>query len=213
MNWWMDALRSVYGGGVFCALVMIGLNFFIIVGTNLAGSRLAWSMARDKAFPFSDYLAVVNKRFGIPLRAMLAIVVIDLVIGLIVLASDLAFESIISGGGVTLQVGYVTPVIILLVRGRKILPPHPNFDLGRWGYPINIISVCWSLIIIVMYSFPMVSRRSINSILMISRTDTLQVRSSHGGLDELFDRHRWGNDSLPRGIFPIQRTAQIYQGK
>lgn len=153
----MDTLKSVYGGGVFCALVMIGLNFFIIVGTNLAGSRLAWSMARDRAFPFSEYLAVVNKRFGIPLRAMLAIVVIDLVIGLIVLGSDLAFESIISGGGVTLQVGYVTPVIILLVRGRKILPPHPNFDLGKWGYPINVISVCWSLIIIVMYSFPMVS--------------------------------------------------------
>lgn len=155
MNWFMDTLKSVYGGGVFCALVMIGLNFFIIVGTNLAGSRLAWSMARDRAFPFSEYLAVVNKRFGIPLRAMLAIVVIDLVIGLIVLGSDLAFESIISGGGVTLQVGYVTPVIILLVRGRKILPPHPNFDLGKWGYPINVISVCWSLIIIVMYSFPM----------------------------------------------------------
>lgn len=157
MNWWMDALKSVYGGGVFCALVMIGLNFFIIVGTNLAGSRLAWSMARDKAFPFSEYLAVVNKRFGIPLRAMLAIVAIDLVIGLIVLASDLAFQSIISGGGVTLQVGYVIPVIILLVRGRHILPPHSNFDLGKWGNPINIISVCWSLIIIVMYSFPMVS--------------------------------------------------------
>lgn len=26
MNWWMDTLKSVYGGGVFCALVMIGLN-------------------------------------------------------------------------------------------------------------------------------------------------------------------------------------------
>jgi choline transport protein len=129
MNWWMDTLGSVYGGGVFCALIMIGLNvgidfpyiqhgltrsqFFIIVGTNLAGSRLAWSMARDKAFPYSEYFAVVNKRFGIPLRAMLAIVVVDLIIGLIVLGSDLAFESIISGGGVTLQIGYVTPVIVV----------------------------------------------------------------------------------------------------
>jgi len=39
--------------------------------------------------------------------------VIDLIIGLIVLGSDLAFESIISGGGVTLQVGYVTPIIVV----------------------------------------------------------------------------------------------------
>jgi hypothetical protein len=26
MNWFMDTLQSVYGGGVFCALVNIGLN-------------------------------------------------------------------------------------------------------------------------------------------------------------------------------------------
>ncbi|OAL27770.1 hypothetical protein AYO22_03312 [Fonsecaea multimorphosa] len=155
MNWWMDICHSVYGGGIFCALIMIGLNFFIIVGTNNAGSRLAWSMARDKAFPYSKYFAHVSERFHIPLRAMIAILVVDLVIGLIVLGSDLAFESIISGGGVTLQIGYVTPVIVVLLRGRKILPPRPHFDLGRWGYPINIISVCWSLIIIVMYLCPL----------------------------------------------------------
>jgi choline transport protein len=81
MNWWMDITHSVYGGGIFCALIMIGLNFFIIVGTNLAGSRLAWSMARDKGLPYSEYFAHVSTRFQIPLRAMLAIVVIDLVIG------------------------------------------------------------------------------------------------------------------------------------
>lgn len=167
----MDIYHSVYGGGVFCALVMIGLNvcqsilchcatltgnkYFIVVGTNTAGSRLAWSMARDKAFPYSSYFSKVDKRFGIPLRAMIAILVIDLIIGLIVLGSDYAFQAIISGGGVTLQVGYVTPIIIVLIRGRKILPAHPNFDLGRWGYPINIASVCWSSLIIVMFSFPM----------------------------------------------------------
>lgn len=70
-------------------------------------------MARDRAFPYSKYFAKVNETFRIPLRAMLAIIVIDLIIGLIVLGSDLAFESIISGGGVTLQVGYVTPIIVV----------------------------------------------------------------------------------------------------
>lgn len=82
MNWWMDVTHSVYGGGIFCALIMIGLNFFIIVGTNLAGSRLAWSMARDKGLPFSEYFAHVSTRFHIPLRTMVAILVIDLIIGM-----------------------------------------------------------------------------------------------------------------------------------
>ncbi|KAJ5762825.1 hypothetical protein N7533_001506 [Penicillium manginii] len=141
MSWWIGVTGSLYGGGLFCALVMIGINFFVIVGTNNAGSRIVWSMARDKAFPYSEYLAQVSPRFGIPLRAIGFVVVVDLILGLIVLGSDLAFQSIISGGGLMLQVSYLVPVVIVLVRGRKTLPPRPHFDLGRWGYAINIFSI------------------------------------------------------------------------
>lgn len=113
MNWFMDVCGSTIGGGVFCALVMMGLNFFIIVGTNNAGSRLAWSMARDRGLPFSTYFAKVDEKFGIPLRCMVAILVIDWALGLIILGNDLAMESIISGGGVVLQFAYVVPVIVV----------------------------------------------------------------------------------------------------
>lgn len=143
MSWWIDVTGSLYGGGLFCALVMIGINFFVIVGTNSAGSRIVWSMARDKAFPYSEYLAQVSPRLGIPLRAIGFVVVIDLILGmpihihramffqmqfgfestlifnrylgLIVLGSDLAFQSIISGGGLMLQVSYLVPVLIVRV--------------------------------------------------------------------------------------------------
>jgi amino acid transporter len=59
-----------------------------IARTKLAGSQFVWSMTKDKAFPFSEWLAVLNKRFGIPLRT---IQVIDQTIGLIVLGNGLAF--------------------------------------------------------------------------------------------------------------------------
>ncbi|KAJ5832754.1 hypothetical protein N7474_001065 [Penicillium riverlandense] len=155
MSWWMGVTGSLYGGGLFCALVMIGINFFVIVGTNSAGSRIVWSMARDKAFPYSEYLSQVSPRLGIPLRAIGFVVVIDLMLGLIVLGSDLAFQSIISGGGLMLQVSYLVPVVVVLIRGRKILPPRPHFDLGRWGYLVNVLSVCWSLLICVVYLCPL----------------------------------------------------------
>jgi hypothetical protein len=81
MNWFMDVTGSVIGGGMFCALLMMGLNLFIIVGTNNASSRLAWSMARDQGLPYSKYFATVSARFHIPLRAMVAVLVVELVIG------------------------------------------------------------------------------------------------------------------------------------
>lgn len=167
VNWFVDVTRSALGGGIFVALIMMGLNFFIIVGTNNAGSRLMWSMARDRGLPFSEYFAKVDPKVHVPLRCMLAFIAVELIIGivllswssvrplisfagLIMLGSDLAFESIISGGGVTLQVGYATPVLVVcivritkvpqltvtqvLMRGRSILPPRPYF-----GKPIVAI--------------------------------------------------------------------------
>lgn len=71
------------------------------------------------------------------------------------MGSDLAFQSIVSGGGILLQIGYVVPVIVVLIRGRQVLPPRPHFDLGRWGYLINFVSVGWALLTIVMFSFPL----------------------------------------------------------
>jgi hypothetical protein len=64
---------------------------------------------------------------------------------LIVLGSDLAFESIISGGGVTLQIGYVTPVLIV----RPLLP--------LWSYSMSTILVVFDLdlsVILVSNAYP-----------------------------------------------------------
>lgn len=60
-----------------------------------------------------------------------------------------------SSGGTLLQIGYVVPVIVVLCRGRQVLPPRPHFDLGRWGYLVNGLSVGWALLTIVMFSFPL----------------------------------------------------------
>ncbi|PMD32461.1 amino acid transporter [Hyaloscypha variabilis F] len=155
MNWFMDILGSTYGGGMFCAVVTMGINYLVIVGTNTAASRLAWSMARDAALPFSSYFSKISTKFDIPLRALTGVLVIDLLLGLIVLGSDYGFQAVVSCGGICFQVGYAIPIVTLLIRGRKILPPHPNFDLGRFGYAVNIISVAWSALIIVMLFFPM----------------------------------------------------------
>ena len=46
-------------------------------------------------------------------------------------------------------------MIVVLLRGRSILPSRPYFDLGRLGYFVNIVSVCWSLLVITMYLVPM----------------------------------------------------------
>lgn len=114
-----------------------------------------WSMARDRAFPFSSYFASVSKTLQMPLRAMWAIIVVNALCGLLVLGSDLAFYAIISGGGVTLQVFCCIPILCVVLRGRSVvLPSRQHFDLGRWGYAVNIASLLWSIVVVLFYVFP-----------------------------------------------------------
>lgn len=70
LDWFIDVCGSVMGGGVFCAILMMGLNIWVMVGFNNAASRLAWSMARDGGLPFSSYFAHVSTKLGLPVRAI-----------------------------------------------------------------------------------------------------------------------------------------------
>jgi choline transport protein len=92
--------------------------------------------------------------------------------GLVVFGSNYAFQAIVSLGGVAIQIGYLTPVLMvrallailipcmfrntnqafdkLIIRGRSALPPSQYFNLGKFGLVVNITSVCWSSLIIVI---------------------------------------------------------------
>lgn len=84
----------------------------------------------------------------------MGVTVLNLLAGLLVLGSKLAFYALISGGGITLQISYCIPILCVVLKGRQHLPPRPHFDLGRWGYAINIASLLWSIIVVLFYVFP-----------------------------------------------------------
>ncbi|ETS80657.1 hypothetical protein PFICI_08186 [Pestalotiopsis fici W106-1] len=153
--WFIDVTGSIYGGGLWVVILFCLNNLLICVGIMSSCSRLGWRMAQDRAFPYSEWLAQLHPRFGIPLNMMLLVFAAEIVVGLISLGSDLAFYAIVSGSGVFFQLAYATPIIAVLIRGREILPPRPHFDLGRWGLIINYISVFWAVLMVFMYLFPL----------------------------------------------------------
>ena len=50
---------------------------------------------------------------------------------------------------------YVLPITLLIVRrfGSKEIPWGP-WHLGRWGLPINLFSVAYSMVLIILSVFP-----------------------------------------------------------
>ncbi|KAJ4403433.1 hypothetical protein N0V82_010652 [Gnomoniopsis sp. IMI 355080] len=155
VSWFAEISGSLYGGGLFISLLFVIGNLLICVGVMASASRLGWRMAEEQAFPYSNWLAKLHPRFGIPWNMMLVLFAAEIVVGLISLGSDLAFYAIVSGSGVFFQLAYIAPIVAVLVRGRQILPERKHFDLGRWATLINYISVIWALLIVVMYLCPL----------------------------------------------------------
>jgi urea carboxylase system permease len=122
--------------------------------------RLMFSMSRDNNLPFSRPLARVAVRARVP-------VVPAIVAGF--LAAAILLVDLISPGFVDLvapiailwaNLAYLFVTAPLLYRRLKDWPPQRNaesktlFSLGRWGLPVNLLAVLWSIAMIVNIGWP-----------------------------------------------------------
>lgn len=77
-------------------------------------------MAEDRAFPWSDRLEKINHKLQIPLNFIFVIVGVEVVIGLISLGSNYAYNAIISGAGVCFTIAYATPVAVVSTSRKRM---------------------------------------------------------------------------------------------
>lgn len=108
-------------------------------------------------------LSRIDRRFNIPVNAIVAVAIFNVLFGLLYLGPTVAFNAYISSCTIFLNCSYAGPIIILLVRGRKVITADkPDFPLGHIrGYLINWVAV----IFIVVTS---VVRRSYNPLLELN---------------------------------------------
>ncbi|KAK6371625.1 hypothetical protein LTS17_008877 [Exophiala oligosperma] len=119
----------------------------------VTAGRIAWAFARDHGVPFSNYFARIDPYFKFPVRTTVAAFVFVCCYGLLYLASTTAFNSIVTGAVLYLNITYAVPQGIALFQGRKKLPPR-YLNLGWLGYFCNAFSCLWIVILGVMVCFP-----------------------------------------------------------
>ncbi|KAH7021801.1 amino acid permease 2 [Macrophomina phaseolina] len=133
---------------------VVGLNVIptvlIFAGTvsyNLSTSRQTWSFARDKGVPFSTWIAKVDPKLEVPVNSVTVTTLITVLLSLINIGSDVAFNAIISLNVVSLMITYSCSIGCVL--WRRIYHPEtlPNcrWSLGKWGVPVNAFGFLYSL--------------------------------------------------------------------
>ncbi|EMD87447.1 hypothetical protein COCC4DRAFT_80250 [Bipolaris maydis ATCC 48331] len=141
------------GGGFGLLFLILGILLFAGTGALTAASRCTYAFARDGAIPGSRLWARVDKRFDIPLMALVLSTVVDCLLGLIYFGSSAAFNSFTGVATICLSTSYGMPILISVIRGRKAVR-NSSFSLGRFGYAINVAMIAWICLAVVLFCMP-----------------------------------------------------------
>ncbi|OTB15086.1 hypothetical protein K445DRAFT_23100 [Daldinia sp. EC12] len=150
-----NATHSYAATNAMASALIISM-FFSALGLLASASRLIWAFARDDGLPFPTYFSHINRRFGIPVRAILWSAFIIMILGFINLGSTTAFNAMTSLALLGQYTTYLLPTIFILIRriypGKNI--PYGPWELGRWGIPINIFTIAFSFLTIAFNVLP-----------------------------------------------------------
>ena len=119
-------------------------------------TRLTWAFARDNGLPFSDFFAVVDPTYKIPIRALCLVASCLFGLSFIQIGSTAAFNAILSLGTLGLYISYLIP-LVLLVYKRFTSPrdiPQGSFTMGKFGLAVNLVAILFTSYFVVFLPFP-----------------------------------------------------------
>ncbi|KAI5362443.1 Putative amino acid/polyamine transporter I [Septoria linicola] len=103
-------------------------------------ARQAWSLARDRGLPFHAWISRMDTRVHVPVNATVLTLICTILLSLINLGSNAAFNAILSLQLSALMASYaiaITCIVLKRLRDPDALP-KARWSLGRAGLPINI---------------------------------------------------------------------------
>lgn len=89
----------------------------------------------------------------IPLNGLYLSTAICCLLGIIYFGSTAAFNAFTGVATLCLSASYGLPVLILLLRKRAVVKGAP-YSLGKFGVAINMVTVCWITLAIVIFCMP-----------------------------------------------------------
>ncbi|HTY73913.1 MAG TPA: APC family permease [Actinomycetes bacterium] len=152
-------------------LLLVIIFAFFSCGTSVqgAGSRLAFSYARDGALPAAGWIAKVNQRFRTPVNALVAGAFVTVLFILLVFASPNhnvkfgfitypanvnALVALVSFGVSGIYLSFLMTVIAAIVARARGWIPEGSFRLGRWGWTVCVIAAVYLALMLLNVVIP-----------------------------------------------------------
>ncbi|PNH45154.1 hypothetical protein VD0004_g2653 [Verticillium dahliae] len=119
-------------------------------------ARETWAFARDKGLPFSGFIGHMDNKWKIPFNSVYVISGVCVLLSLIQIGSDAAFNILVSLSTLGLMSTYMLSIGCVLLKRIKHEPlPPARWSLGRYGLAINGFAFLYSGFIVVFCCFPL----------------------------------------------------------
>ncbi|QKX53758.1 uncharacterized protein TRUGW13939_00838 [Talaromyces rugulosus] len=150
-----DSIGSARGACALAAIVTV--IYFVAANSLMAeGGRSIWAFARDHGLPASKYVSKVDKKFGVPVIAILVCMLIQAALNTIYIGTYTGFVTVTSISTEGFYISYFVPLfarILSHAMGRPVKLDGP-FNFGKFGLVCNWIGAIFLLVAIVLFNFP-----------------------------------------------------------
>ncbi|GAA4169689.1 APC family permease [Gryllotalpicola koreensis] len=164
LPWVLTSVMGPVGGRILLVDVAIAVCVCTLA-VQTSGSRMVYSMARQKALPFNRVLGRVSPRTGTPIVTSIVVGVGAALVLLADIGQSALFTALTSLCIAMLYLAYLGVTVPLLIErireargGGRVhgVDEHgkPLFSLGRWGIAINALAIVYQVLMVVNLAWP-----------------------------------------------------------
>lgn len=140
-------LTTALGDTGYKLVILVVMVSFLscLLSLQAAASRLLFSFARDGMIFGSNFLNKLSPKTKVPTKALLVTGLIPVVIASLGHFMKDAVATIISFAAIGIYIAFQMVVLGALYARIKGWRPKGSFQLGRWGFVINIIALIYGI--------------------------------------------------------------------
>jgi urea carboxylase system permease len=153
-------VKSVLGettGRLFLCIVIFAITVCTFA-VQSGAVRLMFAMGRDGCLPYSQSLSEVSPKTQTPVLATLLCGLGAIIILAMNLQFPKVFELVTSIAILWANLAYWIVVALQLknrfISARDKVDTGAKFNLGKWGFPVNILALIWSTFMVINVSWP-----------------------------------------------------------
>lgn len=142
------------GGSLGLLIVIFLPTICTCIGTYITSGRMLWTLARDRATPFSNTIGTISPRFGNPFAATVVCGCICTILGVIYIGSAVAFNAFVGSFVVLSSASYLAAILPHLLGRRRNVIPGPFWMPNAIAYLITAVACAYMMVFIVIFCFP-----------------------------------------------------------